>query len=301
MHAKYYIPQIVLINNCSTDNTLALAKSFLLKNSLDWTLISTRTNREAKPALNLALAQFPCDYFVYLSGDDFVHANRFDAQISAVAGLPESVVMVGGSAVRTDQGGRIIPHLSPISMSRDFQVLSLRSCLFEPGGRTPHVVTQLLRRSALDAIGGYPTDLPFDDIPVNYLLGLIPGSLVANVPDAVTYYRQHPGASSNLLQSKYLVFLYSQLLKRRDLLDSERLVLEARRATALVLSEYEASLLAFARGDSGSRRTLLRKSLMPGLHRRGRWNCLALSLVPLWGRRRARTRYREGVSALLGW
>lgn len=297
--------EVLIFDNDSADNSLTVAKEFVRSSGLGWKVIRSPVNRGANPSLNRALQIATGELFVWVSGDDFLDPERLRTQVGAFQEQSPDVVMVSGTAIEVDNGGGILPGRSPISLFDQSETVSLRTVKLSDSFCGPHVVTQMLRTSALRRIGGWPVDQPFADTPVDFLLSMIENSKLHHCPSAITYYRIHPDMSSVYLNSHMFVQLYDFMLAHPDLSEDERGVVERRRSRAAARASYEKRLVDFGSGKRFSRWSLLKSIFTRRLSTRSRLNCLLLGTLPVFGRRRCRTRYRtistEGWDEPVAW
>jgi hypothetical protein len=113
--------------------------------------------------------------------------DRLERQVAYLAEHPE-VVLLGGGIVRIDAQGRIVDVVSPRLMGRD-----LRAAMLE-GNQLTHP-TVVFRRAAFHTAGGYRSAFRHCE-DYDMWLRLMEQGDVALLPEAVLFYRLHPGQVS---------------------------------------------------------------------------------------------------------
>jgi glycosyltransferase involved in cell wall biosynthesis len=85
----YSYLQIIIANDGSSDNTLALLKSF----EDDRIQIINVTNGGAARARNMALSEAKGDYIIFFDADDFVQPDFIESQLNKIQQNPDTVVL----------------------------------------------------------------------------------------------------------------------------------------------------------------------------------------------------------------
>ncbi|MDR3709092.1 MAG: glycosyltransferase family 2 protein [Capsulimonadaceae bacterium] len=200
--------QIVAVNDCSTDHTLAVLER-LASNDDRVTILSTPKNSGAAAARNYGLPYCTSDYIACLDADDFAMPTRFEKQIAFLEANP-AVGLVGTAVVMVDVSDR---PLATVTAPRTPDLVKRTMLLASPAKHS----SWLVRREIYDKLNGYRIMKVAQDY--DFLLRTITlGWQVANLPEALVALRLRPGNITELytLQQrkahKYIVSLYKMRL-----------------------------------------------------------------------------------------
>lgn len=80
--------ECIICDDCSTDNTMALLRSYAEQDSR-FTIISNKQNRGLAASLNHCLEYVQGDYIARMDCDDICHPDRFKKQLEFLKGHPE--------------------------------------------------------------------------------------------------------------------------------------------------------------------------------------------------------------------
>jgi hypothetical protein len=180
--------ELVVVDDHSSDSTSALVAS-RAANDPRIRLVPNR-GRGLVAALTTGLAETRAPLVARMDADDIAWPHRLEAQVSFLDTHPE-IALVGAQVQPIDAAGRPAgdPSLfptEPVTVAHD---LLYRGCVV----RHP---TVLVRRTALEAVGGYRavTELAED---YDLWLRLSEKFALANMPDVLLDYRVHPGQVSH--------------------------------------------------------------------------------------------------------
>ena len=123
-------------------------------------------------------------YFCMLSSDDILFPDKTEKLVNFMERNPE-VGLCGGSVILIDEEGHCDSkqRLLPDALL-DFDDV------FEMKKSTPHSVTMLTRKSALDDIGGYDPKIRLEDVDM-WLKISYAGYKIACINDVFAYYREN--------------------------------------------------------------------------------------------------------------
>lgn len=80
-HSTLQPKKVILVDDCSTDNSLEIIDKYININSLDILLIKNEYNIGFANSLNKAINEVTSYYFARLDPDDYVESNRFEIQM----------------------------------------------------------------------------------------------------------------------------------------------------------------------------------------------------------------------------
>ena len=178
--------EFVIIDDGSTDGTYEILLS--LASSDERIRLSRHENIGVTRTMNrcVGLAQSPL--IARMDGDDVSLLHRLAAQVKFMAAHPQ-VAVVGGGFVVMDEKGRMLTTLYPPQDDAQIQELALA------GHASVCQPTSMIRRSALQRVGGYDESFPnAEDLDLWLRLGEI-GQL-ANLPQVVLRYRLNSSSLS---------------------------------------------------------------------------------------------------------
>jgi len=172
--------ELLVLDDGSTDGTLAALGD--LVDDPRVTVVS-RPNRGLAASLNEAIAATTAPYVARMDADDVSIAGRFRAQVDYLDAHPE-VVLVGGQIRRVVDG----VAESTSSFPRDHGAIVAALLRGQHALCHPSV---MIRRTALDAVGGYWSYGVAEDWDL--FLRLSEAGALANVDDHVLDYSFHGG------------------------------------------------------------------------------------------------------------
>ena len=178
--------EFVAVNDCSTDNTAQIIKSYSYKDSRV-KLINNEINLQPALSRNKALAETRGEYIAILDSDDIAFPKRLELQSIFLNDNPE-ISLVGCAAEIINDKGEITGRKKTIT---NFDQLK-----FKLIAKNPIIHSGVMyRKSALDKVGGYNNNYLHSE---DYKLysDLIKTSKITNLPDFLIKYRHSPEAIS---------------------------------------------------------------------------------------------------------
>jgi len=154
--------EVLIIDDASTDDSVATIRQWLRDTGFAAELVVHERNQGICATRNDALRRVHGDYLAFVSTDDAWLPGKLSAQVALMEALPSHVAVVYGDAVHMDETGRALDG----SWLRDARMRTPPSGdVYEPLLRRVFVpsLTTLVRREAIDAVGGYDEALSFED------------------------------------------------------------------------------------------------------------------------------------------
>jgi glycosyltransferase involved in cell wall biosynthesis len=173
--------ELVVVDDGSTDGSLAILTEMAATEPR--MKVISRPNSGICQALNDGLKIAQGEYIAKLDADDLAEPDRFARQLAFLKTHPD-VVLVGGAWRMIDEAGRYLTTLNGPLDNAAIQQLALR------GHAAVTHSCAMMRRSALDAIGGYDTYFK-TNIDHDMLLRIGEVGRLANLPQVVGSYRLH--------------------------------------------------------------------------------------------------------------
>jgi len=192
--------EVILVDDGSADGTLSIAQGLARRDSR--LRVISRPNTGLTTALNDGIAASGGRFIARMDADDICMPQRFERQLSFLQSHPE-VVAVGGRVAMIDPDGLPIATAFFLRTHEEIDAANLagRCAMAHP--------TVMMRRDALERVGGYKFPSPAEDLDLWLRLGEI-GTL-ANLPEVLLLYRQHP-ASVSLTAGSKAALLFDQVL-----------------------------------------------------------------------------------------
>jgi glycosyltransferase involved in cell wall biosynthesis len=179
--------KIIIVDDGSSDNTLAKADSIISKDK-PVTIIQNPTNLGQSHALNIGLKHVDTPFFLQLDSDDLLFPFTLEVLMDEAELQPENVATIYGNYLKTfldDQGKPIRIILIKSNDYHDRYQFLLSKQTLRP---------RFYRTSALEAIGGWPVDDPFEGRyaeDIRILLRLIEHYRFHRVNQVLYNYRKH--------------------------------------------------------------------------------------------------------------
>lgn len=155
--------EVVITDDCSTDDSVDVIRRWLDRHRLDASLVANEQNLGICAVRNRALARASGELVCSLSGDDFFAADRLARQAPFLAAQPADVAAVYSDARICDAAGVTVREsyldrfLGPDRRPEGWIFPDLQRDCFLPA---PAV---MVRRAAIEAVGGYDESLAFED------------------------------------------------------------------------------------------------------------------------------------------
>lgn len=179
--------ELLLADDCSTDDTLKIAKSLAEKDQRI-TLLENEKNSGVSYTRNKLHQIAQGEFIAVMDADDVALPDRFKVQLDFLESNPD-VVCVGSNHGLIDEHGHF---LTTLELLEDDE--AIQSAALEGHGSICHPCA-MIRKSALDEIGGYDESLSSAlDLDIWLKLGEI-GKL-ANIQTRLLDYRLHSSSIS---------------------------------------------------------------------------------------------------------
>lgn len=155
--------EVVITDDCSTDGSADVIHDWLSRHDVDASVVVHERNLGICAVRNRALARARGELVCSLSGDDLFAPDRLERQAPFLAAQPADVAAVYSDARICDAGGATLHEsyldrfLGPGEPPQGSIFAALQQGCFLPA---PAV---LVRRSAIEAVGGYDESLAFED------------------------------------------------------------------------------------------------------------------------------------------
>lgn len=144
-----------------------------------------QANKGLSPTLNEAIARARGELIVPFGSDDIMLPSRLGRQVEHLRDKPE-VGICAGNIREIDAAGRVVADAKPLPARRlDFDDVFQHRL---PGAPAP---TLMFRREALEAVGGFDTDIRLEDLLIQLKITRA-GYVIDVLSDVLALYRVHP-------------------------------------------------------------------------------------------------------------
>lgn len=185
--------EFIIVDDGSTDSTLEILERFAKADAR--LRVLSRPNTGIVGALNDGLALCRAEFVARMDADDIALATRFAQQLAAMKQDPQCIAL-GAAALFTDPEGRPLKIYRPTLTHASIEDELARG----NGGALIHP-TVVFRRDALTACGGYRERYNYIE-DLDLYVRLLDRGRLANLPEVLLHYRQHPQSVNHVLGSR---------------------------------------------------------------------------------------------------
>jgi glycosyltransferase involved in cell wall biosynthesis len=175
--------ELIVVNDGSTDRTPAILRDFARRDPR--VRVVSRPNTGIVGALNDGLAAARGQMIARMDADDVCLPDRFARQVAYLDQHPECVLL-GAMVSVIDPHGLVLYESERLLEHEELD----RELMKGRGGVIRHPVA-MIRRDALHTAGGYRPQYQWAE-DLDLFLRLAEIGRVANLPDTLLLYRQHP-------------------------------------------------------------------------------------------------------------
>lgn len=180
--------EIIIVDDGSTDGSLSIARKYeKLHQNIK---VYTQKNSGAAAARNRAFKESKGDYIQYFDADDIMHPDKISAQMDGLRafGFQEDIVATG-KCMRFYNTIENSTYLKK-SIEKDYD--DTLTFLKEAWINSEYFIGQswLITRKLNDKIGGWNTDLTFNDDGEFFTRVTYNASKIIYIEDSIVYYRQ---------------------------------------------------------------------------------------------------------------
>lgn len=195
--------ELVLVNDGSTDNTLAIADRYAER--LTIRTLDHKRSQGVASSINDGLAASDSEFVARLDSDDLAMPERFERQLDFMRANPRTGVCGSHLLVFSDQyDGRFV--LNHPTTSGAIATAMLQRCAIAH----PSVIA---RRQVFELAGNYDERFDFAEDYELWCRASLLGVQFANIPEPLTHYRKHAGQVSQ--QKSQLQFERDMAIKNR--------------------------------------------------------------------------------------
>lgn len=264
--------ELIAVDDGSTDDSRAVLEAFAARDPR--VRVISRPNTGIVGALNDAWQAARAPLVARMDADDIAFPERFARQVAFLAAHPE-VVCLGAAVVYLDSAGQPV---KPCARALDHAALE-PALLGGDGGSLIHPVI-MLRRSALEAVGGYRREAQYVE-DLDLFLRLARVGRLANLPEPLLFYRVHATSinfTKNSGRRETMLRVLADAHRDRSLPFDPATIPPTQNWADVAAHDrdWAVTALQYGRRRVAVRHALRACRLQPG--NRAAWRCLAYSL-----------------------
>ena len=198
----YKTTEFIIVDDCSTDDSVAIIELWLQENKIHCTFIRHDKNQGICKSLNEALAVATGKYISMVASDDIWLPDKIARQVEIMEAQPDQAGILYSDAFQIDEHGRFLPEMF-IAAHRNLPVMPQGEVLtvllegnFIPG------MTTLIRRKCYREVGLYDETLPWEDWDMWLRIARYYSFVYSSTPSAK--YRYHEKSLSHSDRSRML-------------------------------------------------------------------------------------------------
>jgi glycosyltransferase involved in cell wall biosynthesis len=210
--SQTYTPtQLIIVDDCSTDGSVAVIEQWLKDNGIDCTFIRHQQNYGLCKTVNDAVTAATGKYVSMVASDDIWLPDKIARQVEIMEAQPGYVGVLYSDAFQIDEHGNPLPDMFVTAHRKlpempQGQILDI---LIE--GNFIPAMTTLIRRSCYEKVGLYDEKLPWEDWDMWLRLAHHYSFLFSPIPSA--RYRRHEKSLSSSDQTVMFKGSFKVLLK----------------------------------------------------------------------------------------
>lgn len=267
--------ELIVLDDGSTDGTRAILERLAAKDTR--LRVISRPNKGVSQSRNELIEAARAPILAMMDADDICLPDRLERQLARLEAEPE-LVALSGNCLMIDPVGRPI---RTNDLPPDHETIEARHMEMPPNCSMAHPAL-MVRRSAMERVGGYLHDYPWaEDFDLYLRLGEI--GRLANLEEVVVKYRLHPksvGHANRLEQFESSIRAGHRARERRGLPKHETPI----DAAAIIAAEAVGGASrrwgwwALAGGHLASARHYARKAVMEDPLSVESWRLMACAL-----------------------
>lgn len=249
----YTNTELIIMDDCSRDRSAFIISDWIEKNEVSCTFIAHTRNVGICKSLNEALSRTQGEHISMIATDDTWEPEKIEHQVAIMQAQPEQVAVVFSDAAQVDESGHKLAKkfIEANFTGRDVPSGRIFSNLVDHNF-IPAMST-LIRRKAIEAVGGYDERLTYEDYDM--WLRLSAAYDFVFCPGTVASYRI---VATSMIRTLFAAptanHSYSQFLIYEKWLKSDLLTLDQRKGWNKILSG--AAYLLYVHDDSRARMCL---------------------------------------------
>ena len=162
--AQAYKPtELIILDDCSSDESVAVIENWLQKNEIECTFIRHQENQGICKSVNEALSLATGKYLSMIASDDVWLPDKVVRQVEIMESQPDDVGVLYSDAFQIDEHGQLLPETLIASCRRLTEMPQGRILKSLLEGNFIAGQTTLVKRGCYDKVGPYDENLPWED------------------------------------------------------------------------------------------------------------------------------------------
>jgi glycosyltransferase involved in cell wall biosynthesis len=156
--------QLIVIDNNSTDGSATVIQNKINAQN-PFLFIQNDSNVGLCKAFNQGLAKAKGEFVIDLAADDVLMPDRIAKQVEAFEKLPDDYAVVFSNATYINKNNQLLGYHYPINKTGLAKIKVVDGDVYAEILRHYYICTptMMMRKSALDALGGYDEQLTYED------------------------------------------------------------------------------------------------------------------------------------------
>lgn len=192
--------QLIVADDASMDNSVQVFEEWLKENNYPATKNFHKKNTGLATTLNECIEHVKGKYVKMIAADDYLHPESIEKCVEELERLGEEYGMVFTDTWTINEKSEITNDITDYNVNINLTKEQFREKLLE--GNRVAALTVLMRKSAIDDTGKYPTDVLIEDY--YRWLKINEQYWIAYLPDKLSYYRLHSSNISKIRADKIL-------------------------------------------------------------------------------------------------
>lgn len=249
----YTNTELIIMDDCSKDESVSIINDWISLHGIKCTFIAHTVNLGLCRTLNEALTYANGEFISMIATDDAWEPNKIEHQMKVMWGQSEQVAVVYSDTAQMDESGKILPKTFLEAQRPGFILPSGRIFSSLVDRNFVHPLATLIRRKAIESVGGYDERLVVEDYDMwirlaeRYDFVFCPGivaryRIVSSSMTRTIFVRPTPNHS------------YGRFLLYEKWLPSELLSHEQKKRWSI--NQWEAARSLYVHGDPRARKCL---------------------------------------------
>lgn len=163
MAQTYKNTELIIMDDCSKDSSVAIIKDWIAKYSVVCTFIAHTQNVGICKTLNEALSHARGEFISMIATDDAWEPDKIERQVTVMCAQSDNVAVVYSDTAQMDESGIILPKTFLEAQRPGFKLPSGRIFSQLVDRNFVHPLATLIRRKSIEAVGGYDERLVVED------------------------------------------------------------------------------------------------------------------------------------------
>ncbi|MGB8065425.1 MAG: glycosyltransferase [Candidatus Sulfotelmatobacter sp.] len=159
----YERTQSIVVDDCSSDDSVAIIEGWLQHNGVECRFIRHKTNQGICKSLNDGLAVASGKYISMTASDDVWLPEKLAQQVEIMESQPDHVGVLYSDAFQMDQDGHLLPGMFMSGYGKLPQIPQGQVLDTLVKGNFIPAMTTLVRRSCYEKLGCFDESLPWED------------------------------------------------------------------------------------------------------------------------------------------